>query len=114
MKLENISASIPEVWKALYDADSDESIAECQISQAHQARRSAMKEARNRMGKSASCFGKLIGITGPYVFMLESGKYHWSHELIYKFDQALKKIACPTDSEPVEQAGLADPKGAEC
>ncbi len=114
MKLENISTAIPEVWKALYDADSDESVAEGQIHQAREARRAAMKNARGLMGKSACCFGKIIGITGPYVFMLESGKYHWSRDLIYKFDQALKKIACPADSEPAEQAGLADPKGAEC
>ena len=68
--------------------------------------RKHMIAIRGKMGLSAEKFGQLCDITPQYVFRIEAGKATWSRKSVARFNANLKKqFACPTGSEPAEQAG---------
>jgi transcriptional regulator with XRE-family HTH domain len=51
--------------------------------------RNAMKTLRERLGLSADIFGGLCGVSGPYIYMLESGQRPWNSKLMTKMNHKL-------------------------
>lgn len=115
MEFNEISQHFPGFGQMLSQSEDDRLRMDILMLSVLEQRRKAMKGLRGAMGYSAKRFGSMCGVTQQYIFAMESGRASWSKARIDKFNESLKKqFACPADSEPAEQAGLADPKGAEC
>lgn len=78
-----------EEGSELFYAQQDLDKARATINDCNNRRREAMKSIRSQMGLSAESFGKRVGFTAPYIFMIESGKYQWSDAAIQRLNDSL-------------------------
>lgn len=89
--LQNIQKRFDEEGSELHYIQQEMKKARSMLDECHNRRRSVMRQIRSEMGLSAESFGKLVGFTAPYIFMLESGKYQWSDAAIDRLDASLQE-----------------------